>query len=465
MKNFRFKSVIGLVFALLFVFNLYVIIAGLVIASHLLVACGILLSCFQVYVLEQFRRKSAILNNAPHAVLIDDSLAFMPLKFRRLIFATHPSRFLLNQKQCDILGRRSRNNLTEIIQNNLLNPNDPGFEYLQGSNTLINLQNESFRVVIGSGQCYQPYSLSVLNFGRLNQRQLSKKYVHAISQGANIGNCAVNTGEDGLSPHLIRGGADLIWHISYDDRSLRNDDRSINETMIRTIALKPYIKMIEVKFQLENFPATRGLTAFAIFSFVKKLRALSRGKPIGIHLQHSGTGILNFLGKAMASTGVYFDFITIENLSPGMPGLQNTVMFQQFFFEAIVSARKMVEQYQLPTKIIAAGVIVTEYELLRVIALGADACFNASDTLMVTGSVTDCLKMNRDAQSIRIANFHRNTIVAVRNLMGLCRYEKLSDVSPANFCRKVNGLETKTLEELMYQTDSIAIQPLYVNLN
>lgn len=467
MKNFRFKSVIGLVFVLLFILNIYVIIAGLVTTSHLLIACGILLSCFQLYLLEQFGRKSAILKNLPYQVLMDDLLAFIPLKFKRFVFVKGIPRSLLNRKQCGILARRSRNDLTEIIQDNLLNPNDPGFEYLQGNNTLINLQCENLRVVIGSGQCHQPYSLSVLNFGRLNQNQLSKKYVHAISQGANLGSCAVNTGEGGLSPHLIRGGADLIWHIRYDDCSLRNDDRSINETMIQTIALKPYIKMIEVQFQLDDLAATKkGLTAFAIFSFVKKLRVLSHGKPIGIHLLHSGTGILNFLGKGMTATGVYFDFITIENLVAGMQVTQNTVMFQQRFFESIVSARKMVEQYQLPTKIIAAGVIVTEYELLRAVALGAHACFNACDTLMATGgSVTDRLKVNRDAQSTRIANFHRNTIAAVRNLMGLCRYEKLTDVSPADFWRKVNGLETKTLKDLMDQVAPAEARPLYVNLN
>jgi glutamate synthase domain-containing protein 2 len=140
-------------------------------------------------------------------------------------------------------------------------------------------------------------------------------------------------------------------------------------------------------------------------------------------------------------------------------------MFQQRFFESIAAARKMVEQYQLPTKIIAAGVIVTEFELLRAIALGADACFNVSDILVATGSVTDRLKINRDAQSIRIANFHRNTIAAARSLMSLCRYEKLTDVNPADFYRKINGLETKTLKELMDQTDSVVVRPQYVNLN
>jgi hypothetical protein len=466
MKKFRFKSVLGLVFALLFILNLSVIIAALVTTSHLLIVCGIALSCFQFYALEQLRRKRTILKNLPYQVFFDNLLAFLPLKFRRLVFANNTSMFLLNRKQYGILAKRSKNDLTAIIQNNLLNPNDPGFEYLQGSNTLINLQSENFRVVIGSGQCHQPYSLSILNFGRLNQTQLSKKHIHAISQGANLGSCAVNTGEGGLSPHLIRGGADLIWYLNYNDCSLRNHDRSLNEPMIRAIASKPYVKMIEVKFQLEEFPTTKkGLTAFAIVSFVKKLRALSQGKPIGIHLLHPGTKVLNFLAETMTATGVYFDFITIESFNAQIPALQNTAMFQQSFLDSIMAARKIVEQYHLPTKIIAAGVIVTEYELLRAIALGANACFNASDTLMVTGSVTDRLTMNRDAQSIRIANFHRNTIAAARSLMGLCRYEKLTDVNPADFCRKVNGLETKTLKELMYHTDPAVARPLYVNLN
>lgn len=361
---------------------------------------------------------------------------------------------------------RSKNQLSAIIQNNLLSPNDPGFEYLQVNNSFIHLQSDDLRVEIGSKQCRHPYSLSILNFGRLNQKQLSKKQVHALSQGANIRNCAVNTGEDGLSPHLIRGGGDLVWHIRHDDCSLRNNDRSLNETLIKTIALKPYIKMIELKFQLEDLPATkRGLTAFAIFSFVNNLRALSQGKPIGIHLLNPGKDVLGFLGRSMTSTGVHLDFITIEDTAPKIPAFQNTGIAQQPFFESIAKARKMVKHFRLPTKIIAAAVIITEYDLLRAVALGADACFNASDTLVATHSLTDRLKIKSGVQSIRIANFHRNTLGATRGLMELCWYEKLSEVTPADFFRKVNGLETKTLEELVLQTDAAAPAPLYVNLN
>ena len=172
----------GLVFALLFIVDLSVIINALITTSHLLIVCGIALYCFQFYALEQLRRKKAILKNLPYHVLLNDLLAFLPLKFRRFIFANNTSRFLLNRKQYGILTKRSKNDLTNIIQNNLLNPNDPGFEYLQGSNTFVNLQSENFRVVIGSEQCHQPYSLNILNFGRLNQNQLSKKHIHAIKE-------------------------------------------------------------------------------------------------------------------------------------------------------------------------------------------------------------------------------------------------------------------------------------------
>lgn len=465
MKNFRFKSVISWVFALLFLLNIYVIFAGLFPTNHLVIVCGILLSSLQLYILDQFQRKNGVLKNLPYRVVINDLLAFMPLNRRRLISAQNNSGGALNRMQCEILARRTKEERTKVAQDNLSNPDAPCIAYLETNNSLLNLESENFRVVVGSGQCDQPYSLSILNFGRLNEKQLSKKNIHALSQGANMANCAVNTGDSGLSPHLIRGGADLIWHLNYNDCSLRNDDRSLNETMIRTIALKPYIKMIEVNFQAKELPATKnGLTAFAIVSFVKKLRALSQGKPIGIRLLHPGTDILNFLGKAMTATGVNFDFITIENLVPGMRALPNAVTGQQSFFDTIVSARKMVEQFRLPTKIIAAGLIVTEYELLRAIAFGADACFNASHTL-VAKTLIDRLKMNRDAQSIRIAHFHRNTLSAVRSLMRLCRYERLTDFNRADFLRLIEGLETKTLKELIDQTEPVVAGPLYVNLN
>lgn len=56
MKNFRFRSGIGLVFILLFIFNMGLVIVAAITTNYLLIGLGIVLSCIQYYLHDLFRR-------------------------------------------------------------------------------------------------------------------------------------------------------------------------------------------------------------------------------------------------------------------------------------------------------------------------------------------------------------------------------------------------------------------------
>ena len=60
MKNFRFRSGIGLVFILLFIFNMGLVIVAAITTNYLLIGLGIVLSCFQYYLHDLFRRSRSI---------------------------------------------------------------------------------------------------------------------------------------------------------------------------------------------------------------------------------------------------------------------------------------------------------------------------------------------------------------------------------------------------------------------
>ena len=56
--------------------------------------------------------------------------------------------------------------------------------------------------------------MSLLNISGMSFGALSPPAVQALSQGAQLGGFAQNTGEGSLSRYHASGGGDLIWQIS-----------------------------------------------------------------------------------------------------------------------------------------------------------------------------------------------------------------------------------------------------------
>ncbi|HVW95970.1 MAG TPA: hypothetical protein VHA56_08380 [Mucilaginibacter sp.] len=307
------------------------------------------------------------------------------------------------------------------------------------------------RVNIGTAQCLQPYSLSVFNFGALDRGKVADQSVHALSQAANMCSCAVNSGEKGLTPELVRGGGDIVWHMSYGDLELRNPDRSFNETMMQLIAAKPYVKMIELGlYSTQVAGQEKTPNEWAVFALVSKLRLWSGGKPVGIHLLNPAKELVSHLIRSMGPANVCLDFISIEE-----SWAANRLMHkdsEQRFLEAVFTAKTMLRNYGLPAKVIGTGVILTEYDILRLCALGADACFSAAGIPMENGLFQQKPIGRSGSPGIWLANFQRNTVGATRTLMQRCGYEHLSEADPADFFRRISAFEVVSLKDIFCQT-------------
>ena len=459
MKKNRFRSGIGLVFTLLFVFNIGVVVAAVMANNYVLIGLGIMLSCFQYYLHELSWRRNSTLGNYPFAHWLKEFFSFVPDKITQLFISSPGKATELSKKERQLIMLRSKSVETMVVEDNMLNQHDPGFEYLQTYPSFMSLSPLNLRVEIGSVHCLRPYSLSVFNFGALDREPMDKASIHAVSQASNICRCAVNSGEKGLTPELVRGGGDIIWQINYSDIALRNPDRSINEDLLKTIANKPYVKMIELRLHSKQSVQTER----AILALVSKLRVWSGGKPVGIHVLNPTKDTLDLLIGSLASADICLDFINIEE-SCAHNRLLNK-MGEQRFFEAIFTAKDLFHRYGLQTKVLATGVILTEYDILRLCALGADACFSAAGTLMENGLLQQKLTYRSMPLSVRLANFQRNTVECNRTLMQRCGYEHLSDADPADFHRRINALEIVPLSEIFCQTGKERSRPLYVHLN
>ena len=451
MKNFRFRSGIGLVFIALFILNIGLVVTAVITTNYLLIAMAIVLSCAQFYLHDRFGRSYRTLKNYPFRQHLKDWFYFLPERVSRRFMKTPRTNTELTEKECLLLARRSKSAETIVVEDNLLPENDPGFEYVRTNPAFFSLGPLDLTVNIGTAQCLQTYSLSVLNFGALDRGRVANESVHALSQAAYMCGCAVNSGEKGLTPEMVRGGGDIVWHISYNDLALRNPDRSFNVTLLQTIAAKPYVKMIELRlYSTQVAGQEKTPNEWAVFTLISKLRLWSGGKPVGIHLLNPDKELVSHLIRSIESAGVYLDFISIEE-----SWAANRLMHkdaEQRFFEALFTAKTMLRSYGLTTKLIATGVILTEYDILRLCALGADACFSAAGTLMENGLHPQQLIRRLISPGIRLANFQRNTIEATRVLMQHCGYEHLSEADPADFFRRLSAFEIVSLQDIFGQT-------------
>jgi glutamate synthase domain-containing protein 2 len=134
-------------------------------------------------------------------------------------------------------------------------------------------------VTIGEQSCRQPYTtdrffhISGMSFGAI-----SAPAIRALSNGARLAGCWLNTGEGGLSPYHLEGGADIVFQIGTAKYGVRRPDGTLDEDKLRAIAGHDQVRMFEIKLSQGAKPGKGGMLPGAK---VTKEIAAARGIPVG----------------------------------------------------------------------------------------------------------------------------------------------------------------------------------------
>jgi len=88
-----------------------------------------------------------------------------------------------------------------------------GYEWINHSLMPSAPNPEHGWTVIGGPDCRQPYRASIFNISAMSFGALSRNAILALNKGAKQGGFYHNTGEGGISPYHLEGGADLVWQI------------------------------------------------------------------------------------------------------------------------------------------------------------------------------------------------------------------------------------------------------------
>jgi hypothetical protein len=267
------------------------------------------------------------------------------------------------------------------------------------------------RVLFGSDKCTQKYNSSIINISAMSFGSLSKNAIMALNQGAKMGDFAHNSGEGGISPYHLQGG-DLIFQVGTGyfgaGKSVENK-RVFDDEIFKNNANQSAVKMIEIKFSQGAKPGHGGIlpakkntaeiakiravepgtqvdsppshAAFSnyeeMITFIQKVRDLSQGKPVGIKLCVGNTEEIAEMFEAFSKANNYPDFISVDGGEGGTGAapLEFTNYIGTPLVEGLVFINKLLIEYKLKNqiKIIASGKAIDAFDIVKLLALGADA--------------------------------------------------------------------------------------------
>ena len=114
-------------------------------------------------------------------------------------------------------------------------------------------------LVIGEGYCEQPFvARSIVNISGMSFGAISEPAVRALSRGAAVAGCWMDTGEGGLSPYHLEGGCDVIMQIGTAKYGVRDAHGNVLAGA-REGARDDSVKAFEIKLSQGAKPGKGGV--------------------------------------------------------------------------------------------------------------------------------------------------------------------------------------------------------------
>ena len=126
----------------------------------------------------------------------------------------------------------------------------------------------------------QPFEAkSIFNVSAMSYGAISKPAVLALSHGSRLAGNWMNTGEGGLSPWHLEGGADIVFQIGTAKYGVRGEDGGIDDDKLRAVAAHETVRMIELKLSQGAKPGKGGILPGAkVTEEIAKIRHIPAGE-------------------------------------------------------------------------------------------------------------------------------------------------------------------------------------------
>ena len=446
----------------------------------------------------------AILRNYPVIGHLRFLLEFIRPELRQYFIESDNEAVPFSRSQRSLVYARSKGDSDKRPFGTQLDVRELGYEWLTHSISPSVIDSHDFRVSVGGPQCKHPYAISLFNVSAMSFGALSANAVMALNLGAKKGGFAHDTGEGSISRYHREHGGDLIWEIGSGYFGCRNEDGTFSAERFVQNAMSPQVKMIEIKLSQGAKPGHGGVlpgpkvtpeiaeargvpvgvdcvspAAHSSFSnpvellqFVQKLRELSEGKPVGFKLCVGHPWEWFGIAKAMQKTGIYPDFIVVDGSEGGTGAAP--VEFTDHMGMPMLEGLRLVHNTLVGLKLRkqirlgASGKIISGFDVMRTLALGADWCNSARGFMFALGCIQaqtchtgNCptgvttqdpkrqVALVVPSKADRVRNFHRQTLESVQEMLQATGLSAPSDLRLNHIMRRVSEHEVQNLSDLM----------------
>ena len=178
----------------------------------------------------------------------------------------------------------------------------------------------------------RPYSVSaIFNISAMSYGAISPVAVKALSRGAKLAGCWLNTGEGGLAPAHLEGGADIVFQFGTAKYGARDAQGALDLEKLKEIAAHPQVKMIEIKLAQGAKPGKGGiLPGVKVTPEIAAIRGIPQGQDSISPNRHTDIGsveeLLDMVATVRAATGLPVGFKTVVSEPESMRGLCKEIL-------------------------------------------------------------------------------------------------------------------------------------------
>jgi glutamate synthase domain-containing protein 2 len=446
------------------------------------------LAVFALYVIDRRQTAQAIRHNYPVIGRLRYLFEHLGTFFRQYFFAMDREELPFNRTQRSWVYRASKNidNTTAFGSTRNLRP--PGtILFVNCPFPTLDCDIAPTRpLVIGSG-CAQPYAAkSLFNISGMSFGAISRPAVLALSRGAAQAGCWLNTGEGGLSPYHLEGGADLVFQIGTAKYGVRDAEGRLDDARLREVAAQPKLRMFEIKLSQGAKPGKGGILPgekvtpeiarirgipegqdsispnrhpeigdiSSLIDFVEHVRRVT-GKPVGIKFVLGAYGWLDTLCEEILRRGPDSapDFITLDSADGGTGAAPGALLDYMGLpiRESLPMLVQALERYGLRERIriVASGRLVTPAAVAWALCEGADFITSARGFMFALGCIQS-LQCNKNTcptgvathdprrqrgldprlKSQRVAHYVRNMLHEVGTIAHACGVREPRELRP-----------------------------------
>ena len=291
---------------------------------------------------------------------------------------------------------------------------------------------ETSTVTVGP-YCAHPYQVgSVFHISGMSYGAVSKPAVQALSAGAKKAGVWMNTGEGGLSPWHLEGGADLVFQIGTAKYGVRGADGSLSDERLRETAAHEQVRMFEIKLSQGAKPGKGGIlpgakvtqeiaairfiepgkdsispnrhpdinSAADLLDMINRVRDVT-GKPTGFKAVFGGFEWLEELCREINVRGAASapDFITIDSADGGTGAAPASLIDYMGLplREALPLVVDVLRRYGLRDRVrmVASGKMINPAQVAWAICAGADFAVSARGFMFALGCI-QALQCNKN---------------------------------------------------------------------